>query len=246
MSSINESVQKVRVNLFNPKEQKPSVEQIFHKLLYNYQNFCNELENTGQVWTYDSVDVTVSNNVTDYRVPRGGKVLFVVAYPSNTAYVPYSMEFCDLAEVSGDFFLYSPLDFALGRDFGEGGWYLPYPYKVAFYRKNGDLWLRLAPYNYNLTSIKVTFATGNWTENISTEASAVLSNHHQLVEVRASIDLLPGTEWKEEDNYNFSMRQQLASSLSNEEARYKAVFDVAKRSLTMDQVNTRDAYGDWY
>lgn len=246
MSQINDSISRVRSLLLGPKDQRPNLDVLFTNLTYEFQNFVNELSNSGKIWSYNTVPINVNPGTTDYIVPgASGKVLFVIAYPLETNNNPVSLEFADLADVSADYWLYSPLDFAISRDFNEA-WSVPFPFQIAFFRKGADLWFRLPPFAYTLTRIDVVFSTGDWIANLSTGDEAVLSQHHQLVEVRSSMNLLPAAEWWDDDTKNENRRKELALSLSNQEQRYARQFVVAKRTPTRDLPVVRAAFGDEY
>ena len=246
MSVFNESLSRVDDLLVNPKEQMPSISMRFTHLTYEFQQLYNELSNSGKPWTYNTVSVTVNPGTTDYVVPNAsGRVMFVMAYPVDANYNPVSLEFADLADVSADFWPYSPLDFGLAKDFNEA-WTLPFPFQIAFYRKDGELWFRLPPFAMTLTNIDVIFSTGDWIENLSTGDAAVLSQHHQLAEVRAAMNLLPAAEWTDDAAMNDAKRAALAQSLPEQEARYAREFLYAKRSLTRDMPVVRAAFGEWY
>ena len=218
----------------------------FTHLTYEFQQLYNELANSGKPWTYNTISVTVNPGATDYVVPgASGKVMFVMAYPLDTNLNPVSLEFADIADVSADFWPYSPLDFALARDFNEA-WTLPFPFQIAFYRKGGELWFRSPPFAMTLTQIDVVLSTGDWVENLSTADEAVLSQHHQLVEVRAAINLLPAAEWSDDAAMNTAKRSALAQSLPAQEERYAREFLYAKRSLTRDMPVIRTAFGEGY
>lgn len=244
MSTINDSISRVRSGLLNPKAQSPTVDQLFTNLTYEYQNFYNEIDSTNKPWTYHDITVNVSASTTDYLVPiTPGKILFVIAYPTDTNYGAVSLEFADLADVSSDFFLYSPLDFGFSPDFNELVNF-PFPLQIAFYRKDNNVWFRLAPFAYALTSIKIIYSTGDWLQNLTTESTAVLSNHHQLVEVRTMMNSLPAADWVSDEKTNQNRRNNLAMSLATQEARYAKQFMYAKRMMTADETNVRMSYND--
>jgi hypothetical protein len=244
--SINSSISKVRSLLLNPKSNRPTVDQLFSNLTDEFQAFYNELETSSQPWTYNEVTVNVNAGVYDYLVPvTTGKVLFATAYPQDTNFGPIALEIADLAEVTSNFFLYSPLDWGFSRDFNEVI-NLPFPFQIAFYRKGGDLWFRLAPFSYALTSITITYSTGDWLQNLNVNTTAVLPNHHGLVETRTAMNLLPGCEWSADVNRDDLKRKNLAMSLSTQAQRYSRNFMYAKRNLGGDAVTDRSVFGEYY
>lgn len=254
MSTINDSISRIRSLLLNPKTAKPSMDTLFTNLTYEFQNFYNELSTSNLPWTYNEQIVNVTSGQTDYLlVNPTGKVLFVIAYPQNTAFGPVSLEFADLASISSDFFLFSPLDSGFSPDFNEAINF-PFPFDIAFYRKDNDLWFRLPPFAYALTSIKVVYSTGDWLSNLQTTDTAVLSAHHALPEVRSALNLLAASEWVDESimvvngrktigSANQQQRNNLERGLLRQEAMYARQFMYAKREMTADQTSERVAYG---
>lgn len=241
--SINSSISNVRSLLLNPKEQAPSVDQLFTHLSAEFQHMFNELSNSGQPWTFNSITVSTAGNA-DHLVPvTPGRVLFVTALPSGNGFGPIALEFADLADVSSNFYPYSPLDYGLSRDFNERINF-PFAAQIAFYRKDNDLWFRLAPFVGALQSVTITYSTGNWVDNLSLGNTAVLSEHHHLVHTRTAMDLLPAAEWKTDENFNQARRENLARSFIAAEQRYAQQFIIAKRSLTEDEVGVRPSFDD--
>lgn len=241
--SINSSISRVRSLLLNPKANAPTPDQLFTSLTMEYQTFYNELDASGQVWSFNEQTININSGTIDYLVTNPtGKILFVLAYPQNAYFGPVSLEFADLAGISSDFFLYSPLDYGFSPDFNEAINF-PFPFQIAFYRKDGDLWFKLPPFAYALTAIKIVYSTGDWLTNLNTESTAVLSQHHALPDVRTALNLLPGCEWTGSEESNQNKRANLGRTLGVQEQRYYQQFIYAKRSMTADQVTVR---GDGY
>lgn len=248
MSSINTSISRVRSLLLSPKEQRPTADQLFNSLTMEYQNFVNEIDSTNLPWLYNSQTVRLNGNFIDYLVTNPtGKVLFVTANTGCNCHGAIPLEFADLADISSNCYLFSPLDWGVERDFGEA-WAVHFPFQIAFYRKDGDLWFRLAPNicGCALSSITIVYSTGDWLENLSTDSVAVLTQHHQLVEVRTALNLLPGTEWIDNAEANQAKRVNLDRSLSRQEARYAQQFLYGKRMMTADLTTSRVSLGEYW
>lgn len=226
------------------------MDQLFSHAVAEFQSFINELSNTDLTWTYNSVTVNTTSNDTDYLLPiTPGKVLFVTGTPYNNIYGPVALEFANLADVSSDFYPFNALDYSsYSPDFNEAINF-PFNLQIAFYRKNNDLWFRLAP-NTQWSSINITYSTGDWLDNLTIENAAVLSNHHHLVHTRAAMNLLPAAEWKKDEEYNQLRRTNLEKSLMMAEERYAQQFVYAKRNLTADETSVRpscdDGWGAFY
>jgi hypothetical protein len=246
MSSVNQSISRVRTLLLNPKDQKPTVDQIFDALLRESQDFHNELSNSHQAWTVGSVDVDVTGDQTDYLVARSvGKILFVTAFPDDNDSPMIPVEFSDLAGVSNDYWWYSPLDYGYARDFNER-FYSAYPLKIAFYRSDGNLKFRIMPQSVNYARIRITYSLGDWAENLTTSSTAVLGEHHSLVETRAAINLLAGAEWTDNEEADERKRMRIERSLIGQEERKAKNFMYARRNLIADADSVRLGFGEGY
>lgn len=246
MSTINEALSLLSSVLLNPKSQKPTLDQRFTQLTAEFQQMYNELETSGVPWTHNSVTVNVSPGTESYLVPASiGKVLFAYADASTSAFGPVGLEIVDLAEVTSDFYPFTPLDYGISRDFNEL-WTLSAGAQIALYREGGSLYFRLAPFATGVSTVTLVYSTGDWLTNLNSTSTAVLPGHHMLVIVRAALNLLPGCEWEGDRGYNLSQRQQLALSLASQEQRYARNFLYAKRSMSGDQVTVREPYGGYY
>lgn len=241
MSSLTESVDRVRELLMGPYEQRPSIKQVFGAVLREYQAFYNELNNSGLNWTHEEFTVT-SGSDPDYLVSGAGstgRVLFVTAQTSSIN--PYPVEFTELGDASVNLAWYQPIVAARPEDYNGWGYN---PLHIAFYRKGRELWARL-PVNYpSGTTLTITCSTGDWINTVNLEKNAVLPGHHHLPEIRAARNLLPGATWTESAEADQMMRRNLAMSLSEQESRAADVFVIAKRSLTSDEISFRTSCDD--
>lgn len=231
MSTINQSVSRCRELLLDPMEQKPSVKQIFGAYLRAMTNFYNKLTNSSQSWSIREHTIVLtggSNN--DYLVTGDtGKVLFVTAQNNGA---PYPVEFTDLADASSYWWLYQPFAAARPEDYNYAG----APFQIAFFRKDGSLYARL-PYEYlSGETLTITTSTGNWVNNIGIEQSAVLTEYHHVPEISAAFALIPGVRWTDDIVADERKADRLAISLGMQKAEVMEDFDIAKRSLTADDV----------
>lgn len=234
MSTLAQSVAKVRGLLLDPFEQKPTVKQTWQSILFEYQNFANELNLTSQPWSVMSFEVNLCNcgNNPISELTKIGKILFVTTNDCD----PVSVEFTDLSDVSTDWWCCNTVD----RPYE---WYPSN--KIAFYRKNGRLYVKSSP--QGLECVTVTAATGDWSTNKGLQNSAVLSEYHHLPEIRAALNLLPGAEWSDNLERDAIKRNGLMQSLSAQEARVLPLFREAKRSLAADDVSFRsDGWDDGF
>lgn len=235
----------MRIGLRKPKEQAPSPETIFDALVTEYQDYYNELENTNLPWSYSTSTINLVAGQMDYLVPQTGRVLFVTAQPYDQLLPPLLLEFADLADISTDFWLFSPLDYGFAREFNEIFWN-DAPFQVAFYRNDNDLFMRVAPFVLNNTVLTITFSTGTWIENLTMDSVAALKNHHGLVKTRVKLSLLDACEWSENLEADEIKRRNIRIGLEPVADRQAKNFMYAKRSINADVINDRVGYGDEY
>jgi hypothetical protein len=244
LSTINEAMALLDAVLFGPKTQKPTVDQRFTQLKFEFQNLVNELNNTNLPWLTQNTTVSIIPGTQDYMVPGNiGQVLFAYANSSSDALGPVGLEFADFAEVSSDFYLFSPLDAGMFRDFNEV-FALGSPAQLALFRENGTLKFRVPRFSGTaFESVTLVSSKGNWADGLTLDDESPLPGHHMLAIARAASNLLPGSEWAGDREYNLSQRQQLAVSLEDMKQRYAQAWMIAKRTMHADRPTYRAVYG---
>lgn len=243
MGTLNQNLSLLDSMLGNPKAQKPTMDQRLTQVMLEFQHLVNELGNTNKPWLSQTVTVSVNAGTEDYLVPGNvGKVLFVYANRSDQL-GPIGLTFADLAHVSSDFYLFSPLDYGFARDFNEA-LAVPSPAEISFYRQGGALYFRLPPFNQAVESVSIVSSVGNWLDGLTSNDSFVLQGHEGLALARAGMNLLPMTEWAGDDAYNDKQQAKYARSLAAQADRYQSAWIIAKRSMHDDQPTCRDG-GVW-
>jgi hypothetical protein len=226
LSTLNQSVDQVGLLLDNPKDQRPTVRQRFGSVLREFSNLYNELSNSSVVWSVKEHTVNLNGNTDDYLVSGDvGKILFVTADET----YPYPVDFTDLADQSSYWWEY-PFTAARPEDYN----FAMYPGKLAFYRKNGSLYMRTP--NFSAQTLIITASTGDWTQNIDANQSAVLSQYHHLPEIRAAMNLAHHARWTDDEVRDERHSGNLFQSLTVQENRVYEQFRIAKRSMTADDV----------
>jgi len=212
---------------------------VFGAILRETQNVYNELANSSVAWTVQDVPVLITGGQTDYQVSEAGgigKVLFVTTDVSG---YPVGVEFTDLADVSRNWWESMPV---AG---GPGDYLASTPQmRIAFYRRNGLLYVRV-PENFLPSTLTITTATGNWTDNVAVTTQPVLTEYQHLPLLRAAANVLPGARWSENEARDDRRSDQLAMTLREQSARVYEQFVQAKRSLTADDlvlIETNDEY----
>lgn len=243
MSTINQNLSQLDSMLGNPKANKPTTDQRLTQVMMELQNLVNELNNTSLPWLTQDVTVNVTSGTEDYLVTGNvGKVLFVYANRADNVFGPFAMEFADLASVSSDFYLFSPLDYGISRDFNEN-FAVPFPAQIAFYRQGGSLYFRLPPFGTGIESVTVVSSVGDWLDGLTADDEFVVKGHVQLALTRAALNLLPMTEWTGDRKFNLEQRGQFAQSLQRQERSYKDAWVIAKRQIHGDAESYREPVG---
>lgn len=242
MTTINSSIDNVRRHLLKPREQSPNVDTVFGAILDEMRNFTNELTNSNVAWDVREYEVSLGGFDGEYLVGDGiGKILFCTA--NNNAY-PYStlVDFVDLSDASTNWWTYETGTASRPEDWG---YWAGYPGQVAFVRKGGSLYAKMAP-NSGGINLKITAAAGDWAENVDLRSSAVLSEYHHLPEIRAAMNVLADAEWSDDAGKDEMKRKNLMATLPVQENRVYEQFRIAKRSLTADAVVFRETMDDYF
>lgn len=238
MSSINTSISQVRELLLDPKDQAPTVKQVFGAVLREFQTFYNELANSSVAWTYGETTVSLGGQLGDYTVNENesiGKILFVSMKYANGGYFPIA--FTNMSDASTNWWSYYPVI----PDESNAAPYNVLGMEAAFYRKDGQLRVRLGENLRFGGELRISYATGNWTENADPAQIAVLTQYHSLPEIRAAQAMIEACEWRNEA-YDDKRKRNLALSLKDQEMRVYDQFRIAKRSPHADQPSTRASW----
>lgn len=233
-ASINESISKVRELLLSPDDQKPALRLVFGAVLREFANIYNELSNSSVFWSVQEHLLPLAGGTVDYLIPGNsiGKVLFVTG--SFGSGFPSPIEFTDMSDASNDWWYSYPVVAARPEDYNFG--INSTGAKVAFYRKNSSLYVRMPSGYASADTLTITTATGDWSEGVNTNAKAVLSEYHALPEIRAAMNLVDACEWSTDPNTNMAKAQARMSNLMMQEQRVNEQFKLAKKSLTADDV----------
>ena len=236
--TINEQLSRVRELLLDPKDQAPSVKMVFGAVLREVGKLYNDLANSSNSWTTNTVTVPITT-YGDYTVPGSGqgRVLFVTLARSD-GYAAIPVEFTDLEDVSSGWWWNYPL---VPDESNR-----PFPIlsnSIAFFRQNGQLKFRVGAGYLVAGILNITYASGDWTSNIDPGQSQVLSEYSQLAEYRAARNLLEGCEWRDEV-FDDKRKSRLLTTFREQIAELEPQWIVAKRSLTAGQATFRDTESD--
>jgi len=208
----------VRRLLAEPKEQKPSPDIIVSNLLKTERQMLNEANSMNQAWSIETVSVPSVVDQAEYTVTANsgstfGKALEVhrVLDNSNIMSVPMTDYLTEFSNQKYQFWI-APYD---GGD--------TYPFsgeKVAFYRDNSTVKMRIFPIPEEVKTYVITYASGilDWTSFAWSDVPA-FPEFADFRQLRAAIMSLKSCEWEgysrqESMAYRREIREDLVAQLA--------------------------------
>lgn len=216
MSTINESISRVRELLDYPMENHPSLHRVYGALIRHIQHCFNELNNTGQAWTYASENVVVAADTDTYTLSATnfGKPIGVVTYSTDDSSFETRIPFFEVQNLS--------FEWGLPRNAAAGFWQTDTAsthsaMRVAFYRTAGTNTVKMIfrPVPKAAATYTVHYSVGDWTDDVALTATPLLSEHHSMFEIPAALSLLPSAQWSGDEN-DQERRANLLRSLQGE------------------------------
>ncbi|HWT01199.1 MAG TPA: hypothetical protein VN256_13200 [Pyrinomonadaceae bacterium] len=208
---LREILSAARIELLEPRPQKPSYRQLLHWAVGILQSIQNRLTSSGQAWVIGETTIEVQDGESAYVVnPQGGPIGRIIDVTSN--YDPdngeyeYQLPFSDFT------------DMAEGWQEGWGAG----TERVAFYRKHGDpnLYARFRPRPSASETFRVAYTVAG-TADTALDESPILEHHHHLIIAKLALRALPAASWSEDENENRTKRAELRSYLEGHVAEYE-------------------------
>jgi hypothetical protein len=226
---LRQMIAAARVELLEPKAQKPSYRQLLHLAVGVVQSRMNRLANTGRAWSVDDTTLSVVSGVEDYTlsVANVGKVLDVtnVVDWTNGPFEEWQVPFHDLSDMSGDW---------SGYDSAQ---------RIAFFRKEGQLCARVRPTPSQSQDYRVSYSLGTWAQDAALEDSPLLAEFHHLFTTEIALDALAGAEWSEDEKADDAKRGRLERSFLRRIERGSKEFDLYVAALSVPRNTQRyEAY----
>lgn len=217
MSSVNESISRVRELLHYPMENSPALHLVYGAILRHLQHRFNQLNNTGQAWAYSSTNVAVVSGTDTYTISATsfGKPLSVTTYSTDSSAYETRIPFFEVQNLV--------FDWDHPRNVAAGYWQTDTAsthtaMRVAFYRDAGTNTVKIMfrPVPQAAATYTVMYSIGDWTDDVSLTSTPLLSEHHSVFEIPAAISLLPLAKWSQDADMNIAKRNELAKSLTFE------------------------------
>ncbi len=232
MATIEIMRENVKTRLGHPRAQSPSNRDILLNLTTQIQRYMNKLALSGRTWAVDEVSLTVANGQEDYAIAAlnfGRPIQVRTVYPQNPSYVERDIEFDELGDMN--------FNWPYPKNFGS----LTYnvdgspntAQRMAFFRKSGldQPYVRVTPIPAMPATYQILYQVGDFAHSAALATVPVLPQHHDLLEIRTAISLLPHTMWGDDSRANSDRQQALALSLKNDEIALAADFEQYIRSV---------------
>lgn len=208
----HERFSKIRSLLDFPFEQRPRPHQILNQMLIEEQTLSNRLTNTNQAWNLISFDVTTVKGQTEYPITspvingeQAGKVYFVVRATGKSELPFIGVPFDDFNALD-----YGKMADGINQKFAVGE-------RISFYRKGGQNQQNVAviqPTPSEALTYTISFYSGTIDRLAALMTKqAPVTEIADYIDLKAAIALVPYAEWRKDDNYNRSRRQELAAGL---------------------------------
>ncbi len=236
----------VRTWLDEPMPNQPSQRLVLNAVKRYTQSMFNRLSNTGKAWDIGETTLYVNQGQGEYQLnvdTSFGKPLRVTSqFPGQPGHIPRDVDFFEISNLNFNWEM---------PDNGASYMYAPdgsncTAMRIAFLRKEGiadNVYVRVSPIPQASAEYAVMYSIGNWIDDAALTDTPVLTEHHQLFEVKAALSLLPSTRWWDDENENRIKRKELAQSLLNDRAEFEPDFDRYIGSMRQDQMRTRAPYG---
>lgn len=217
MSSINESVSRVRELLDYPRENAPALHRIYGAIIRHLQHRFNELTNSGQAWAYSTEQVTVVADTDTYTLTATnfGKPLSIVTYSTDDGHIERAVDFFEVQNLT--FKWNSPRNVAAGF-WATDATSTHSAERVAVYRSAGTNTVKLIfrPLPKSGAVYTILYSIGDWVSTALLTDTPLLSQFHFMFEIPAALALLPSARWSADEKENQLHRENLKQSLVGE------------------------------
>lgn len=239
MSSITESISRVRELLDYPKESKPQIHRVYGAVIRHLQNRFNELNNTAEAWAYGETTLSAVDGTDTYTVSATafGKPISVVTYSTDDTHFERPVQMVKMSDIV--------FDWSVPRNIADGWWSLDgsthSATRIAFYRDAGTNTVKcvLRPIPQASATYRILYTVGDWTDDVALTSTPLLSEHHHIFEIPAALALLPSCEWGEDGKKDEMKRGMLEKSLLGELGMFEGVWKRAIASQVHDPMNFR-------
>ena len=236
-----ERYSKVRTWLDGPYNQKPSPHQILNQMLTVEQTLNLRLTNTRTPWNLISLTLTTVADQSVYEIDQpvalyqnSGKVHFVIRSTGNAELPQLPVPFDD----------FSSMNYGEMPQSGDVNRSLSVPEKISFYRTDMQDQVFKAviqPVPQEVLTYTIYFFTGSLDRSQALMSSTgPVTELSDYLDLKAALALLPYSESRDDDQFNISNRQSLATGIGMQIAELEPIVEKyikdlnAPRSFDMD------------
>lgn len=220
----------IRVRCGGPRAQRPNDRTLLLLISTQVQNFLTEANLYGRNWAVDELQLTITPNQQDYQLATEGfgKPIEVRAtYSGNPSYIDRDIDFYELGDLH--------FNWNAPNNIAQAGSIDGSPHttdRVAFFRRNGNIYARIMPVPAQSATFTVLYQVGIFGETMALDEGILLPEHHALIELRTAVSALPHCEWSDDPRINADTRKELALTLERDLQRLEPNFRAYLNSQT--------------
>ena len=236
----------VRVELLNPRAQRPGYQYLLQRLSANIQSLLNQINSTGRAWAVGDMFLTVAPGKGEYilNAVNIGRILDVNTYdPSSSNWIERQIPFYDYSQMTEHWD--KVRDVASWAFTSDGGPHTAM--RIAFFRKSGlePVYAKILPIPQQAAQYRISYTIQDLGgPDTALDVEPLLSNHHWLLILETAKDALPATVWSDDKEGDQQTRNNLKDAFEERLAIYRNQFIKGVASLTHPRSSTRRAqYG---
>jgi len=235
----------VRLRLGDPRAQRPNDMQLLNQVTTQTRVVLRHKHNTSNVWNYNEAVIQAVPNLARYQITAAdfGTPLAVITYaPTISTWIPRLIPFFGPQNM--------PYDWGFPPNLSSWGW-LPADgsqctaQRCAFFWQANNVFIEFEPTPQLACEYQVKYLQNNsstYTDALT--ASPAWVEDCDLIEVRASLALLPIAEWMSPESKdgraaNAERRRDLSLSLAAEERELTRQFEAAALTPSGPRLNDR-------
>lgn len=233
----------IRGLLDYPQPNSPSFDLLLRQEIAEERDLINETNNTGKPWAMNEYQFIFTPGIDTYsiNVSDFGKVLFCLRNTTNP-YIPWlPVGVNDVTQMQ-----YGTL---LSYFYGNG-WTQSFALsetieKISFFRTgatNPIFQCRIQPMPQQSWTYRLFYLPGYIGDDDPLETAVLMSEHVELLRLRAAAALLPYAKWSDDEAANTNRRKELMQSFEFQLTRREKNWADYRRNIDRPQTTTVDSW----